>query len=226
MEQWGRLAKGSGAALVPRLLTAFAAAAGVVSLYFLVPELQVLELAMLLVAVGLLIAGYTQNVVRGIVALTTFHIATAMAATFCTSLAPYVGGMVRAFSSLDRIRDAEGATMRVAVATRSDLMTAFLLIVGVTWGVLEFIERANFPDTRLPKLGFLDRLGGLILHLVLGVLVASVLFNTIGYGPAARREHNSSVLRPWFNQVLDVHYEIQSYWLPRPLPLICVYDLD
>ena len=96
----------------------------------------------------------------------------------------------------------------------------------ILWVAVEAIFRAFFKDTRLPSLGILDNLGGVTLHLVIGVLVASLLFNTVGYGQL-RRVHDGAKLRPALNQVLYVHFQIaQSFWFPERPPSIYVYDLN
>lgn len=181
---------------------------GVVALYFLVPGIQPLELVLLLVVVGFIALGYTQGIIRGLMSGAMFYVASGVAATFYQITAPYIGAPFG-----DEV-------------TRNTLALSFGVLTVVTWIALEALGRASFPDTRLPTLGFLDNLSGLLIYLIIGVLVASLLFNTIGYGWSGRREHDKAILRPRFNQVLYLHYTTQSFWFPRRPPPIYVYDLD
>ena len=212
--------------LIPPLLIATLGAVGVLALYLLVPRLQFIELVLLLVAVICGAAGYRQGIVRGITTAVFIYIATGIAATFYRVPAPYVAG-IRRFFALVLSGNAAGGEVHVSGQSvdGDSLALSFILLTAVIWAGLEALGRTAFRDTSLPKLGILDRLGGVAVHLIVGALVASLLFNASGYGQL-QRAHNKALLRPKFNQVLAMHYTAQSFWFPRTPPPIYVYDLD
>lgn len=196
---------------------------GVIALYFLVPQLQLIELALLLVVVGFGAVGYMQRTVRGIMTAVFLYIATGVAAALYPIPAPYVGGIRRLFALIFAGDVASGELSKSV--DRGSLALSFILLTAVLWVALEAIGRASFRDTHLPRLGILDNLGGAIVHLVIGVLVVSLLFNAIGYG-RLRRVHDEALLRPTFNQVLHIHYSTQSFWFQGMPPPLYTYDLD
>ena len=117
-----------------------------------------------------------------------------------------------------------GTAVLAVTLTGDVLAVSFGVLAVIVWGTLEYISRVSFRDTSLPRLRVLDNVGGVLIYLLIGILVASLLFNTIGYG-SLRRAHNKALLRPRFNQVLALYYTAQSSWFSRP-PSIFVYDLD
>ena len=205
--------------LIPTLLIGALGIAGIVALFLLVPGVQFIELVLLAIVVGIVAMGYRRGIIRGIISILFLYIATGMAATFYPIPAPYVAG-IRQF--LGR--------MSVGTVTQGELdgdslAISFILVMLVTWIALEAIGHSASPDTSLPRLGILDNLAGVGAHLVVGVLVASLLFNAIGYGHL-RRAHHKAVFRSRFNQVLTLHYGTQSFWFGESPPPIYVYDLD
>ena len=205
--------------LIPTLLIGALGIAGIVALFLLVPGVQFIELVLLAIVVGIVAMGYRRGIIRGIISILFLYIATGIAATFYPIPAPYVAG-IRQF--LGR--------MSVGTVTQGELdgdslAISFILVMLVTWIALEAIGHSASPDTSLPRLGILDNLAGVGPHLVVGVLVASLLFNAIGYGHL-RRAHHKAVFRSRFNQVLTLHYGTQSFWFGESPPPIYVYDLD
>jgi len=205
--------------LIPTLLIGALGIVGIVALFLLVPGVQFIELVLLAIVVGIVAMGYRRGIIRGIISILFLYIATGMAATFYPIPAPYVAG-IRQF--LGR--------MSVGTVTQGELdgdslAISFILVMLVTWIALEAIGHSASPDTSLPRLGILDNLAGVGVHLVVGVLVASLLFNAIGYGHL-RRAHHKAVFRSRFNQVLTLHYGTQSFWFGESPPPIYVYDLD
>ena len=205
--------------LIPTLLIGALGIVGIVALFLLVPGVQFIELVLLAIVVGIVAMGYRRGIIRGIISILFLYIATGMAATFYPIPAPYVAG-IRQF--LGR--------MSVGTVTQGELdgdslAISFILVMLVTWIALEAIGHSASPDTSLPRLGILDNLAGVGAHLVVGVLVASLLFNAIGYGHL-RRAHHKAVFRSRFNQVLTLHYGTQSFWFGESPPPIYVYDLD
>ena len=220
--------------IVPPLTLGALGTAGVIVLYFLIPGFQPIELVLMLVVVGFGAVGCMQNILRGIMTIVILYVATGIAAIFYRAIAPYAGTILGIFILLwqevvgaatsSQLTTPETALLSGGV-TRDSLAFSFALLTGITWGILETISRVSFRDTSMPKLGILDNMGSVLVHLVIGALVASLLFSVIGYGQL-RHVHDKALLRPRFNQVLYLHYTAQSLWFPRRPPPIYVYDLD
>lgn len=195
--------------LIPPLVVGFLGIAIAVALYFLKGGFQPIELVLMFIVAAFSALGYTQRIIRGIVALFFIYIATGLAATFYVTTAPYIGAP---FS---------------AEVTRGILALSFGVLTAAIWIALEFISRRFFRDTGLSILGALDNLGGVFVYFIIGILVASLLFNTLGYSHKWRHTHNQSLLRPQFNRVIHLCYRSQSFWFPpHAPPPIYVYDLN
>lgn len=203
-----RARKQAARQLVPPLLITFLGIAGSLAIFFLKGGFQPIELALMFIVVAFSTWGYTQRAIRGIMAIFFLYIATALAATFYVTTAPYVGAP---FS--DKV-------------TPNILALSFVVLATVAWITLEVISRRLFKDLSLPALGVLDNLGGLCVYIVIGILVVSLLFNAIGYGNKFRRTHDQAFLRPQFNQVVRLWYASQSFWFSKNPPAIYIYDLD
>jgi uncharacterized membrane protein required for colicin V production len=209
--------------ILPPLLIGTLGTVGAVALYILIPGFQPIELLLLLIVVGFGAAGYRQGIVRGAMTIVILYLATGIGATFYRIPAPYVSGIRRLFG-LILAGDVVSSEVSKSI-DRDSLALSFCLLTVVLWVAFEAISRASFRDTGLPRLGILDKLGGVIVHLAIGVLVASLLFNAIGYG-RSRHVHNEALLRSRLNRVLSIHYNAQSFWFSGTPPPIYVYDLD
>jgi hypothetical protein len=194
--------------LVPPLIL-FTLGIIVVVLLYLLPgrNFQLIELLLLIMVAGAVALGYRQRILRGIMTLVILYFATGMAATLYTFTAPYIGAPL-------------GEEM-----TRGKYALSFVVLMLAIWIALEAIGRQFFKDTSLPGLGLLDNLGGAFLYLIVGILMAALLFNAIGYGSGGRRAHDRAEMRSAFRTVLNVHYATQSFWFPRNPPGIYAYDL-
>jgi len=199
--------RASAKELVPPLLIGTFGAVGVVALYFMVPGFRPIEVIVLLLMVAFVALGYKQRIIRGVMALFILYFATGMAASFYEVASPYIGAPFGGKPTL------------------SNKTLAFIVLTAVIWIALEALGRAMFADTTLPMLGILDNLGGLLVYLIVGILVATLLFNAVGYG-WARGSHNRARLRPQFRQVLRIHYSTQFFWFPGRTPPIYRYDLE
>jgi len=214
-----RSRKRSAKEVVPPLILGALGIIGVIALYVLVPDLQPIELV-LLITVGFAAAGYTQGIVRGITTIVILYIATGVGAIFYRVTVPYTG-VIKLILSIPITGD---FSLKVH-ADNGTLAFSFCLLTVIVWIILEATMRVFFQDVSLPGLGILDNLGGVIVHLIVGLLVASLLFNALGYG-RLRPMHDKALLRPAFSQVVYLHYITQSFWFPRRPPAIYVYDLD
>jgi len=208
--------------IVPPLLLGGLGSAGAMALYFVL-DLQPIDLMLLFIVVAFVAIGYRRRIISGVITTVVLYFATAVAAALYRPLAPYADA-VRWFVTLPLTLDFSGAASRHI--DHDGFAISFALVTVVIWIVVEIVFRVSFRDTRLPKLGILDNLGGVVIHLAIGVLVASLIFNAVGYGHL-RRVHNEARLRTALNQVLYVHFQVaQSFWFPEAPPPIYVYDLD
>jgi len=205
--------------LIPTLLISALGITGIVALFLLVPGVQFIELVLLAIVVGIVAMGYRRGIIRGIISVLFLYIATGIAATFYPIPAPYIAG-IRQFLGRTSVGNAPPGGL-----DGDSLAISFILVMLVIWIALEAIGHSASPDTSLPRLGILDNLAGAGVHLIAGVLVASLLFNAIGYGHL-RLAHHKAVFRSRFNQVLTLHYGTQSFWFGESPPPIYVYDLD
>lgn len=205
--------------VVPPLILATLGIVGVILLYVLVPGFQSIELV-LLATVACVAAGYTQGIVRGIITIVILYIATGVAAVFYQVAAPYTG-IFKAILTFPLT----GSFSLDLVVDNGTLAFSFSLLTVLVWLALEIAIRASFQDTSLPGLGVLDNLGGVIVYLIVGILVASLLFNALGYG-RLRPAHDKALLRPAFSQVVYLHYVTQSFWFSGRPPAIYTYDLS
>jgi hypothetical protein len=220
---------------IPPLIISTLGTVGAAALYYLIPGFQFMELALMLVVVGLSAVGYAQGLLHGVMTAVMLYVATGVAATFYRAASPYVHTILQALALLQQaamsmVNPHQSTTPGIARMlgegiSHDTLAVSFCLLTIITWGALEAINRASFKDTSLPRLGILDNLGGVLVHLAIGILVASLLFNAIGYGQQ-RRVHNNALLRPTLNKVLYLYYTAQSFWFPKRPPPIYVYDLD
>lgn len=213
--------------MIPPLLIGSLGTVGTIALYFTVPGFQFIDLLLLLVVVAFAAAGYGQGILRGVMTAVILYISTGIAALFYRIPAPYIGTIGRLFRLIfsGHLMDGDLGASFSENATRGNQAFSFVLLTAIIWVALEALARVSFRDTRLPRLGFLDNASGVIFYLLIGFLVASLLFNAIGYG-RLRQVHNQAWLRPRFNQALALHVNAQAFWFPRTPPPIYIYDLD
>lgn len=193
--------------LVPMLIIGVLGVVGVVLFHVLGPGLQFIEMLVLFLAVGFIAIGYRGCIIRGLMTLVMLYIATGVAATYYKITTPYVSAPF-------------GGEM-----TRGNQAWTFIVLTLAIWILLEVLGRIFLRDTTLPGLRSLDNVGGVFTHALVGILVAVLLFNTVGYSDGGRRAHNAALLRPEFNRVLSWYTVTQSFWF-RKLPTIYMYDLD
>ncbi len=211
--------KHSFARLIPPLLIGTLGIFGVAALYALNMGFRSIEFVPLLIIVCAAALGYLRGIVRGILTTIILYISTAASALFYRAVAPYAHAVGELFSPNFINASVEGG------ATRGSQAFTFVLLTVIFWFLLELIGKATFQTPDLPQIGILDKLGGVLVHLVVGVLAASLLFTAAGYG-RARPRHDQAYLRRTFNQVLYLHYMTQSFWCGRNPPPLYTYDLN
>jgi uncharacterized membrane protein required for colicin V production len=205
------------AKMIPPLILGTLGVFGITALYALGLGFQRIEFVPLLIVVCAIAVGYTRGIVRGILTGIILYVSTAAAALFYRAVAPYAYAVGEVLTLNLEASAEQGAPLGAQAFS-------FILLTVVFWFILQLISRATFQTPDLPQIGILDNLGGVLVHLVAGVLAASLLFNAVGYG-RSRPSHNQAYLRRTFNQVLYLHYNTQSFWFPSPPP-IYTYDLD
>ena len=205
------------ARMIPPLIIGTLGVFGVAALYALGLGFRPIEFVPLLAIVCAVAMGYLRGIVRGILTIIILYIATAAAVLLYQAIGPYIHAIGQLFAfNMDASVEAG--------ASRGSLAFTFILLTVIFWFLLEQIGRATFQTPDLPQIGILDKLGGVLVHLVVGVLVASLLFNAAGYG-RSRPKHDAAYLRRTFNQVLYLHHTTQSFFFTSPPPLY-TYDLN
>lgn len=195
---------------------------GIVAYTFFGPrELRGLDIVMLFVIVSFAAYGTMRTTIRGLMTAVAVYLATGMAASFYPVLTPYSRSFLNVLEYIGlNTPPAAGNVDYPALAL------SFAVFTIVLWVILELLFYASFENTHLSFLGPTDRVGGAVVYLVIGIVVATLLFNTIGYGMAGRPPHDQASLRPEFNRVLELYYQGQSFWFPGRPPAIYVYDLN
>ncbi|MBC7225603.1 MAG: CvpA family protein [Thermoflexales bacterium] len=115
--------------------------------------------------------------------------------------------------------------------TLTHFVTFWVIFTGVTV-TLEVLLRKGFPDTRLPALGFLDHLLGLLPGIVCGAIVASLLVATLGHAPqqtwgkaleglrsTTAYLWESCALRPLLTRFLSIYLDLHKLWMPVLPPI-------
>ncbi len=204
----GTSRRSSGREIVVPLVLTTLGTLGAVGSYFLVPGIQTLDVVLMIVIVLFAAWGYRSSLIRGLLSVLLLYVATSLAATFYVPVAPFVGAPFG-----DEV-------------TGVILGASYLALAAIIWIALEMISRALIQDATLPAIGILDRLGGLMLYLIIGVVTASLLFSAAGYAPSLRRMHDRAFLRPTLNRVLAAVNTSQSFWFAGSPPQFYTYDLD
>lgn len=194
---------------------------GIVAYYFFGPrELRGLDMLMLFVIVSFVAYGTMRTTIRGLLTAVAVYLATGIAASFYPVLTPYARSFLNILGFLGLSAPPAGTVDYSALAL------SFAVLTIVLWVILELLFHASFENTHVLVLGPMDRVGGAIVYLIVGIIVAALLFNTIGYGVTGRPAHDEASLRPEFNRVMELYYRGQSFWFPRRPPAIYVYDLN
>jgi uncharacterized membrane protein required for colicin V production len=208
---------------MPVLIVGVLGVCGAVALYYFAPQLlgrrfQPIELVLMLIMVGIAAIGYYRRLMHGVLSILAYYLATGMATLIYRPLTPYAGSVLEALQFNFDATAAESTTPGYYATT-------FFLVSLAIWIVLELLLRASLKEAGRSGSGISDRIGGLLVHLVLGVLVASMLFNLYGYG-RSRPIHDRALLRRNLNQVLYLQYLSHSFWFSRTPPPIYTYDLN
>jgi len=192
----------------PPVIIATLGTIGLLAYGYLMPRFQLMEFGVLFVAIIFCAVGYTQNIIRSLASIIALYLAAGLAIRFYVGAAPYIGSPF-------------GEEI-----TRDTLTLSYVVLALAFWALFESLSRAFFRDTSVPWLGFLDHLSAAVIYLIIGLLVASLLFTVLGYSSQLRRQHNASVLRPVFNEVFRPVYISQTPWFGQQSPAIYAYDMN
>jgi hypothetical protein len=204
---------------IPVLLIGIVGVFGAFGIWYLIlPDPKIIELAMLLVIAGVTAFGYLRGIAKGVLTIIIIYISSAAAALFYRTISPFVN-VALAMLRLDINTSTDDP---VSDSTRA---VSFVLVMLAAWGVGELLRGAFIQGTSLPEIGVLDNLGGALVHIVVGVLVASLLFNAYGYG-SSRPVHRQAALRPFFTQVVRLLVVTQSFLFGGSPPSLYTYDLN
>jgi uncharacterized membrane protein required for colicin V production len=175
---------------------------------FFVLELSPVEVMLLLVIVAGATVGYNRRTVRGLVTIPFLYVATGFAVLAYEPAAPYIGAPFGDFREVE--------------PTRAVKVFAFFVLMLAVWIALEGVSRALFRDMSLPKLGILDNFGGVLVHIAIGVLIAALIFNALGYIQQWRESGSARQARlaPMFLQVIRMGYTTQSFWFSGRPPAL------
>mgnify|MGYP001049651955 CR=1 FL=1 len=172
-----------------------------------------LDFLLALIFVGICILSVVAGLIRQLFSLLTLYLATVAAGLLYPYLALFVSPI-------------GGKT-----PTLTEFIAFWVIFIVITV-ILEILLRKGFPDTRLPALGFLDQLLGLLPGVVCGLMVVSLLVATLGYAPqqtwgktleglraAAAYMWQTTALRPLLTQFLTVYLGLHRLWMPVPPPI-------
>ena len=181
-------------------------------------QLNTMDLAMLFVILAVTAYGTTETIIRGLLTAVAVYLATALASSFYAVLTPYARTFLNLLANAGMARPPAGPVDTSALAF------SFAFASVIIWIVLEALFRIALPETHVSALGPVDRVGGALVYLVIGVALATLLFHTVGYGVAGRRPHNRAALRPEFRQSMDIIHQSQSFWFAGRPPVLYIYD--
>lgn len=173
----------------------------------------VLDILLALLFVTICVLSIMAGLVRQLFSLLVFYLATAAAGLLYPYLALFlspVGGKT---------------------PTLTHFIAFWVIFTGVTV-TLEVLLRKGFPDTRLPALGFLDHLLGLLPGIACGLIVAGLLVATMGHAPqqtwgkaleglrsVTAYMWEDSALRPPLARFLAGYLDLHKLWMPVLPPI-------
>ncbi|NLE44995.1 MAG: CvpA family protein [Chloroflexi bacterium] len=191
----------------PPLILCVLGTGAILAYGYTTPGFLMLEFVILFIAVLFAAIGYTQNTVRGFLSTIILYIATGIAATAYRPLAPYIGSPLG------------------EQVTRNSLVFTYIVLALAVWILLEVISRHLLNDTSIPLIGFLDHVAGAVIYLIIGIFIASLLFNVLGYSSTWGGAHDAATLRPVLRGVFSALYTSQRFWFLGQPPAIYTYDL-
>ncbi|MFL7792435.1 MAG: CvpA family protein [Anaerolineae bacterium] len=171
---------------------------GAVVARFSLPGFGNADVTFLVIMASAAAVGYRDRILRGLLSIPFLYIATAVAAILYEPASPYIGAPFGDFREVEPTRIVKA-------------LSFFVIMVAIV-AILEGSSRALFKDMSLPKLGMLDNLGGVLVGLVIGVLVAALFFNSYGYNQRWQGDVDDAMFAPMLLRVLDIGYQTQSIW--------------
>ncbi len=175
------------------------------------------DLVLLIAVLVGVIVGYMQGLLRQLIGLGALYVGLVMAAYFQGWLESWIGVL------------APG----MAEAVKGSL--AFLALLAVSYGLLDWLGRQAFPETRLAVLGPFDQLGGVVIgFLTVGVQIGvavTILEFLAGVSwirgetlrLAVLEAMETSHLVSFFQNYLSLAGRAILPWLPGGLPAFFYY---
>ncbi|HEC33904.1 MAG TPA: CvpA family protein [Chloroflexi bacterium] len=180
--------------------------------------LTALDILLLLLFIAFCFIAVIRGLVRQLMSLVVFYIATVAAGLFY----PYAALFVTAIA---------GKT-----PTLTQAVMFWVLFLSVTIA-LEVMLSRGFPDTRLPKLGLIDNALAFLPGLLCAFIAVSLLLTSMGYASirtwghglaylraGVARGYEQAALRPLMDGFLSLYLVAHRLWFPTPPPLLA-YDL-
>jgi uncharacterized membrane protein required for colicin V production len=173
-----------------------------------------LDVILGLVFVFVTVYSLTQGVLRQLISLGLLYLTTAVVG----SLYPVAAYYVQAFGP-------NSPTLRQAI-----VFVVLMVLINV---LLELLLRRWFPDTRLLRLGALDRILAVGPGILCGLIIVSLLMSAVGYATveswgdrpapaqtALARTVRGSLSYPLLGQFMQLYLTAHQPWLPSPPPLL------
>ncbi len=173
------------------------------------------DLVILLIAVFSLVAGYVRGMLRQIIWLAAFYIATVLGAQYYS----LVGGWIRDLTFQEH-------------SSRIVNVIAFLIIVFTISFLLSWLAADAYPTEKLKLFPWVNQIGGSILALVTMIVTTSILLGVLTFSigetwPGKEEIRFSltsglhgSLLVPFFERIKDPLLKALLPWLPSGLPSI------
>jgi hypothetical protein len=180
---------------------------------------MVLDIFLLLVAVGVIALASAEGVVRASILLLCFYM-----------LCVVIGLMILGFDIVTSLTDLIVGSIGSGGAVNRKLYqsTIFLGLLIPLTGLAYALSHITFKDTQLTKLKWGDNILGTLVGVLTAILVMALLCNTWGVIVSERwrpqrtwqrmwYEYQTSFLRPWLNRVLVTYrgfvfpFEIRAY---------------
>jgi hypothetical protein len=179
---------------------------------------MLLDIFLLLVAVGVIALASAEGVVRAFFLLLSFYM-----------LCIVIGMMILGFDIVSSLTDAiVGSISGGAVNRKLYQVTIFLGLLIPLTGLAYVLTHVAFEDTQLTKLKWGDNVLGTFVGILAAILIMSILCNAWGVLVSERwnpqrtwqrlwYEYQTSILRPWLNRVLVGYrnfvfpFEIRAY---------------
>jgi hypothetical protein len=179
---------------------------------------MLLDVFLLLVAVGVIALAAAEGVVRAFFLLLSFYM-----------LCVVIGMMILGFDIVTTLTDTIVGSMGSGAINRTLYQSTIFLGLLIPLTILAYVlSHITFKETQLTKLKWGDNVLGTFVGALTAILVMAILCNTWGVVVSKRWqpqqtwrtmwiEYQTSILRPWLNRVLVTYrsfvfpFEVRAY---------------